>query len=83
MSAVITHKDTGAPVAAIEPGLNFKQINRLNADLLVTGQNVTLILSNVLLNDEDVYRCLIKTNTDRVFGQSKDTNLIINSKYSV
>ena len=81
LNAVISHKDTGASVAAIAPGSNTKEIHRPNTDILVTGQNVTLLLSNVSLSDEDSYRCLIKTTIDSLSGQSKDTKLIVNGKY--
>ena len=81
LNAVIIHKDTGALVAAIAPGSNIKQRVRPNTDILVTGQNVTLLLSNVSLRDEDSYRCLIKTSTDSITGKSRDTKLIVNGKY--
>ena len=80
-NAVITQKDTGANVAAIAPSSNQKQINRPNTDILVIGQNVTLLLANVSLSDENSYRCLIKTSTDSLTGQSKDTELAVNGKY--
>ena len=80
-SATINHKSQSAAVAGIVPRLNFREIGRPNTDILLTGQNVTLILSHVLLSDEHVYQCLIKTSTDPINGKSKDTNLTIFGKY--
>ena len=80
-SATIRDKSQSTTVAAIVPRLNFKQIVRPNTDILVTGQDVTLILSHVLLSDEHVYQCIIKTSTDPIDGKSKDTNLTIYGKY--